>query len=403
MIGRSRYTLGSVALALALAFTGAIAGPAAAADQPPLKIGVVMSYTGPDALGGKEFDDTVALFMKQHGDTIAGRKVELIKRDTGGPSPDVAKRLATELVTRDAVDMIIGIDYTPTAVGVGTVSTQAKKPVFIMNAATAGILRNAPYMVRFGYVTSQNEAPLGAWAARNKIRSVYMIYADYAPGLDASAAFAKAFTAGGGKIAGDVKVPITNSDFSSYVQRIKDAKPDGVFVFVPLGPASQQFMKAWADAGMAKSGVKLLGDGSVTDETAIDSLGDAAIGMITTYPYSEAHPTKANADFVNAFRAMNGTSLRPDLFAAFTWDLMTGMYRVIAAQGGKVDPDKTIELVRGMRFNGPRGALQIDAETRDPIQTIYVRRVEKRGGKLWNVEFDSIPMVRPPAAPPEAK
>jgi branched-chain amino acid transport system substrate-binding protein len=162
-------------------------------------------------------------------------------------------------------------------------------------------------------------------------------------------------------------------------------------------------MKAWADAGMAKSGVKLLGDGSVTDETAIDSLGDAAIGMITTYPYSEAHPTKANADFVNAFRAMNGTSLRPDLFAAFTWDLMTGMYRVIAAQGGKVDPDKTIELVRGMRFNGPRGALQIDAETRDPIQTIYVRRVEKRGGKLWNVEFDSIPMVRPPAAPPEAK
>jgi branched-chain amino acid transport system substrate-binding protein len=367
-----------------------------AADQPPLKIGVVISYTGPSAVSGQEWDDTVKLFQKQHGDTIAGRKIEFIKRDTGGPSPDVAKRLATELVTQDKVDMIVGIDYTPTAVGVGTVSTQAKKPVFIMNAATAGILKNAPYMVRFGYVTSQNDAPLGAWAAKNKIRSVYMLYADYAPGIDASAAFAKAFTAGGGKVIGEIKTPITTSEYSSYVQRIKDAKPDAVFIFVPLGPTSQQFMRAWSDAGMAKSGNKLLGDGSVTDETAIDGLGDTAIGMITSYPYSEAHPSKENQDFVKAFAQLNGTKVRPDLFAAFTWDLLTGMYRVIGQQGGKVDPDKTIELVRGMRFNGPRGPLTIDPSTRDPIQNIYIRRVEKRNGKLWNVEFETIPMVKPP-------
>jgi branched-chain amino acid transport system substrate-binding protein len=184
------------------------------------------------------------------------------------------------------------------------------------------------------------------------------------------------------------------------VQRIKDAKPDAVFVFVPLGPTSQQFMRAWSDAGMTKSGVKLLGDGSVTDETALDGLGDASIGMITAYPYTEARSTKANQDFVKAFRQVAGNKLRPNLFAAFTWDLMDGMYRVIRAQGGKVDPDKTIELVRGMRFNGPRGPMQIDPETRDPIQNIYIRRVEKRNGRLWNVEFDEIPMVKPPAAPP---
>jgi branched-chain amino acid transport system substrate-binding protein len=223
-----------------------------------------------------------------------------------------------------------------------------------------------------------------------------MLYADYAPGIDASKGFVKTFTAAGGKVLGEVKVPITNSDFSSYVQRIKDAKPDALFVFVPMGPQSQQFMKSWADAGMAKSGIKLIGTGDVTDESHIDALGDAAIGMITTYDYSESHPSKENQQFVKTFEQVNGTQLRPNNWAAITWDLMTALYKVIGEQNGKVDPQKTIDLLKGWKTVGPRGPLQIDPETRDPIENVYIRRVVKNNGHLWNQEFDTIPMVKPP-------
>jgi branched-chain amino acid transport system substrate-binding protein len=265
-----------------------------------------------------------------------------------------------------------------------------------MNAATAGILKSAPYSARFGFITSQIATPFGTWAAKNKIKSVYMLFADYAPGIDASQAFEKSFTAAGGKVLGEVKTPIQNSDFSSYVQRIKDAKPDALFVFLPMGPTSQQFFKAWTDAGMAKSGVKLIGTGDVTDESHIDALGDAAVGMVTTYVYSESHPTKQNQDFVKAYEQVNGTSLRPNAWAAFTYDVMTAIYDVLQKQGGKVDQEKTMDLVKGMKLNGPRGPVQIDPQTRDPIENVYIRRVVKRNGHLWNDEFDTIPMVRPP-------
>jgi branched-chain amino acid transport system substrate-binding protein len=276
------------------------------------------------------------------------------------------------------------------------VSTAAKKPVFIMNAATQGILKNNPYMIRFGNLTAQIEAPFGAWAAKNGIRSVYALFADYGPGLDAKNAFAKTFGANGGKVLGEIGVPISASDFTSYVQRMKDAKPDAAFVFLPLGPQAKQFFKAWTDAGMAKAGIKLIANGDLTDEVDLDQLGEEALGVVTAYTYSDTHNSPENRAFLSAWQQATGGKIRPDAFAVSAYDLMAALYRAVQQQGGKIDPERTIAIVRGMKLESPRGPLQIDPETREPIENVYIRRVERRNGRFENAEFETIPMVKDP-------
>lgn len=366
---------------------------AAIAEQAPLRIGLVYCFSGPFAVAGAQVDVAINLFMKRHGDVVAGRKVEIVRRDTTGPAPDVARRLAGELVTREKVDVLTGIDFTPNAVAIAAVSTEAKIPVFSMNAGSSVFLPKAPYGARFSFSVPQLAVPLASWAASNGIKSVYSLVADYSPGLDGEKAFQGEFKRAGGQIVGSVRVPLNNPDFGSYLQRIKEAKPDAVFVFLPSGGGDLPvlFLKAFNEAGLAASGIKIIGTGE-TDEVSIDALGDAALGMVTASHYSAAHDSELNKAFVRDFEAATGGKQRVSFAAVAAYDTMAAIYKLAEAQGGRLDAEKTAELVKGFKLDSPRGPIEIDG-SRDIVQTIYIRRVERRNGRLENIEFSSIPNV----------
>jgi len=371
---------------------------AAAAEQAPLRIGLVYCFSGPFALAGAQVDAAINLFMKRHGNVVAGRKVEIVRRDTTGPAPDVARRLAGELVTREKVDILTGIDFTPNAVAIAAVSTEARIPVFSMNAGSSVFLPKAPYGARFSFSVPQLAVPLATWAASNGIKSVYSLVADYSPGLDGEKAFQGEFKRAGGQIVGSVRVPLNNPDFGSYLQRIKEAKPDAVFVFLPSGGGDLPVLclKAFNEAGLAASGIKIIGTGE-TDEVSIDALGDAALGMVTASHYSAAHDSELNKAFVRDFEASTGGKQRVSFAAVAAYDTMAAIYKLAEAQGGRLDAEKTVELVKGFKLDSPRGPIEIDG-SRDIVQTIYIRRVERRNGRLENIEFSSIPNV--PATEP---
>jgi branched-chain amino acid transport system substrate-binding protein len=333
--------------------------------------------------------------MAKHGDTIAGRKIVIVRRDSTGPNPDVASRLARELISQEHVDILVGPDYTPTAIAMGAVSTQAKVPLFVVNSATSGITAKYPYMSRYGFNTAQLVIPLAKFAyQKSGIRSVYALYANYGPGIDAGNNFAKTFTAEGGKIVGEDKVPVENVEFASYMQRIRDAKPDALFVFLPAGLQTINLFKAFTDAGL-KGKVKLISTGDIVDENNIDAIGEEALGTINSFAYSEQHDSALNHEFVAAFHKAN-PRIRPDFTGVQAYDVLNAIYHVVAAQNGNVDPEKTMELLRGWSWESPRGPMQLDPVTRDPIENVYIRRVERRGGHLVNSEFETAPMVKDP-------
>ena len=385
-------------LAITIISASVLLHSAAVAEQAPLRIGLVYCFSGPFAVAGAQVDAAINLFMKRHGDVVAGRKVEIVRRDTTGPAPDVARRLAGELVTREKVDILTGIDFTPNAVAIAAVSTEAKIPVFSMNAGSSVFLPKAPYGARFSFSVPQLAMPLASWAAGNGIKSVYTLVADYSPGLDGEKAFQGEFKRAGGQIVGSVRVPLNNPDFGSYLQRIKEAKPDAVFVFLPSGGGDLPvlFLKAFNAAGLAASGIKIIGTGE-TDEVSIDALGDAALGMVTASHYSAAHDSELNKAFVRDFEASTGGRQRVSFAAVAAYDAMAAIYKLAEAQGGRLDAEKTAELVKGLKLDSPRGPIAIDG-SRDIVQTIYIRRVERRNGRLENIEFSSIPNV--PATEP---
>jgi branched-chain amino acid transport system substrate-binding protein len=384
--------------ALAAVLASVLLHSAAVAQQAPLRIGLIYCFSGPFAVAGAQVDAAINLFMKRHGDVVAGRKVEIVRRDTTGPAPDVARRLAGELVTREKVDILTGIDFTPNAVALAAVSTEAKIPVFSMNAGSSVFLPKAPYGARFSFSVPQLAVPLASWAASNGIKSVYSLVADYTPGLDGEKAFQGEFKRAGGQIVGSVRVPLNNPDFGSYLQRIKEAKPDAVFVFLPSGGGDLPvlFLKAFNEAGLAASGIKIIGTGE-TDEVSIDALGDAALGVVTASHYSAAHDSELNKAFVRDFEASTGGKQRVSFAAVAAYDTMAAIYKLAEAQGGRLDAEKTVELVKGFKLDSPRGPIEIDG-SRDIVQTIYIRRVERRNGRLENIEFSSIPNV--PATEP---
>ena len=382
-------TLRAMCLAAAAAL---LASGAAFAEAPPLKIGLLGGYSGAGALNGEEMDTAIKVWMQQHGDTVAGRKIEIIRRDTTGPAPDVVRREVQELISREKVDLITGIEYTPNALAAAGLSTQSKTPVLIVNAATTAILAKAPYMSRFGFTTGQVVAPLARWAIKNGITRVFAIYTDYGPGIEAGAVFKKTFTASGGTILGEVKPPLASPDYSAYVQRAKDAKPQAIFIFAPAQDHPPIFLKAFKDAGLADAGVKILATGDLSDEALLNALGDPAIGMITAYHYSEAHDSPLNHKFVKAFYAAAPKGLRPDFTAAVAYDAMHAIYAIVEKQGGKLDPDRTMALIKQLAFESPRGPIAID-QGRDIVQNVYIRRVAKVDGTLQNVEFATVPMV----------
>ena len=372
-----------------------------AAQQQPVKVGVIAPFTGPFADYGRQFEGGIRAWQKLNGDTVAGRKVEIIYRDTGGPNPEVAKRHAQELVTRDRVDFLAGFGLTPEALAVADVATEAKKPMIVMNAATSIVTTKSPYIARFSMTLPQISAPMGAWAAKNGIRKVYTLVSDYGPGIDSETAFRNAFTAAGGTVVDSVRVPLRNPEFAPFVQRIKDTKPEAVFVFVPAGEQGIAFMKSFAERGLAQAGIKVIATGDITDDHVIDAMGDPALGMITTFHYSAAHDSPENAAFLKAFAEVAADRGRPNFMAVGGFDGMAGIYEVVRKLGATIDGDKAMEVLRGYKATSPRGPIAIDPATRDIVQTVYVRRVEKRGANYYNVEFDRFADVKDPGKAPK--
>jgi branched-chain amino acid transport system substrate-binding protein len=365
------------------------------ASAQTIKIGLISEFSGPFADYGKQMENGIKAYMAQNGDTVAGKKIEVITRDTTGPAPDVAKRLAQELVTRDKVDFLVGFGLTPNALAVTAVATQAKKPMIIMNAAASVITTKSPYAVRVSQTIAQLSLPMAQWAAKNGIKKVYTFVADYAPGIDAEESFKKAFTAAGGEVVDSARVPLSNPDFGPFIQRIKDAKPDAVFLFLPAGEQGIGFMKGFTERGLAQANIKVIATGDLTDDSVLDSMGDATLGIITAGHYSIKHDSPQNAAFLKAYASVAGDK-RPNFMAVGAYDGMAAIYDVLKKDNGDPDGDKAMEVLKGWKHDSPRGPIMIDPETRDIVQNVYIRRVTKENGHLYNVEFDTFPMVKDP-------
>ena len=383
------------ALAVATAFAAPFATPAAWA-QDTIKVGVIASFSGPFADYGKQKQGGIKAWMAQHGDSVAGKKIEIIYKDTTGPSPEIAKRLAQELVVREKVDFLAGFGLTPEALAVAPIAQQARKPMIIMNAATSVITTKSDYIARFSMTLPQISAPMGDWALKNQIKNVATVVADYGPGIDAEKAFSDRLVKNGGKIVEAIRVPLRNPEFAPFIQRIKDAKPDAVFVFVPAGEQSIAFMKGYRERGLAAAGIKVIATGDLTDDHVLPAMGDNTLGVITTFHYSAAHKSPENDAFLKSFAAANPQGGRPNFMAVAAYDGMNAIYQVSNKLGGKIDGDKAMAVLKGMKIQSPRGPISIDPATRDVVQTVYVRKVEKLNGQPYNVEFDQFPNQKDP-------
>jgi branched-chain amino acid transport system substrate-binding protein len=358
--------------------------------QEPVKIGLIAPMTGGQASTGKQIDNAIKLYMKQKGDTVAGRKIEVIVRDDAAV-PDNTKRAAQELIVNEKVSFIAGFGVTPAALAAAPLATQAKVPEIVMAAGTSIITERSPYIVRTSFTLAQSSVIIGDWAAKNGIKRVATLTSDYAPGNDALQFFKERFTAGGGQIVEEVKVPLSNPDFAPFLQRMKDARPDAMFVFVPAGQGGN-FMKQYAERGL--TGIKVIGPGDVMDDDLLNGMGDAALGAVTAHLYSAAHPSQANRDFVAAYRQM--FNQRPGFMAVGGYDGIHLIYEALKTTGGKTDGDALIAAMKGMAWESPRGPISIDPETRDIVQNIYIREVKKVDGELYNVEFATFEAVKDP-------
>jgi branched-chain amino acid transport system substrate-binding protein len=377
---------------LVIAAAMLLASSANAADT--VKIGLIMAYSGQFADTATQMDNAIKLYMKEHGDTVAGKKIELIRKDTGGPNPDVAKRLAQELVVRDKVDILAGFTLTPEALGAAGVSAEAKKLLVVMNAATSIITEKSPYIVRTSLTIPQLEYPFGKWVHAHGMKKMYTMVSDYGPGIDAETWFMKGFKEAGGEIVGSVRMPVANPDFSAFVQRAKDINPDGIFIFIPGGAQPIAITKAMQERGFP--GDKIFGQGEITmDDNALRSMGDNALGIRTAFHYGWEHKSKMNEAFVKSYEAE--FKRHPDVFSIGGWDGMHLIYEALKKTGGKADGDSLIGAAKGMAWESPRGPISIDPATRDIVQNVYIRKVEKAGGGVQNVEVDTIANVKDPA------
>jgi branched-chain amino acid transport system substrate-binding protein len=369
----------------------------AAAAQEPIKVGMVVEMSGPFADIGRQIMNGARAYVKAHGDTVAGRKVELVVKDTTGMAPDLARRQAQELITNDKVDFLAGFGLTPNALSVASLATEAKKPMIVMNAATSIITTRSPYIARVSMTLPQVTAPLATWAIKNGIKQVYTLVSDYGPGIDAETQFKKTFTAAGGQIVGEVRTPPNNPEFAPFLQRIKDARPQAVFIFLPQGAQPVAIMKGFAERELDKAGIRLIATGDVTEDSLIETMGDAPLGVVTTHQYSVAHDSPQNRAFLKSYAEIAGPGNRPNFMAVGAWDGMAAIYEVARRLKGKIDGDRAMEVLKGLKIDSPRGPISIDPVTRDVIQTIYVRRVQRlKDGKLYNVEFDRFDNVKDP-------
>ena len=382
-----RYTTGAVA---ALAIGTFAAGGAYA--QETVKVGLIVSMTGQQASTGKQIKAAVDLYQKEHGDTVAGKKVQVILRDSAS-IPDNTKRLAQELIVNEKVNVIAGFEITPAALVVAPLATEAKVVELVMAAGTSIITERSPYIVRTSFTVPQSCVIVADWAAKNNIKKVVTIVSDYAPGFDAEKSFTERFKAAGGTVSEAIRVPLANPDFAPFLQRAADAKPDAIFIFVPSGQGGT-FMKQFIERGLDKAGIKLIGPGDVTDDDLLPGMGDAALGTVTAHFYSADHNSAKNKAYVAAFEKAN--NFRPNFMSLGGYDGMHLIYEALKKTGGKADGDSLLAAMKGMSWESPRGPITIDPETRDIIQNVYVRKVEKKNGQLYNVEFETFEAVKDP-------
>ncbi|MCC8397667.1 ABC transporter substrate-binding protein [Paraburkholderia sp. MMS20-SJTR3] len=385
----NKRTLLKAAAALTLASSSLFAH----ADD-VVKIGLIVPMSGPFASTGRQIDAAVKLFMAQHGDTVAGKKIQVILKDDTNV-PDTTKRLAQELIVKDHVAVLAGFGLTPLALAAAPLATQAKVPMIVMAAATAMITEQSPYIVRTGFTLPQNTLGIARWAPKNNIKKVVTLVADYGPGIDAQNSFKKVFESEGGNVVEQLRVPVANPDFSPFLQKVADLKPDALFIFVPSG-AGAVFMKQFAERGLAKQGIKLIGTGDVVDDDILNSMGDVALGAVTSMHYTAALDNPENRAYVAASEKAN-PNLRPNFHSVGGYDGMQVIYTALQATKGDTNGDKLLAAMKGQKWASPRGPVQLDAQTREMIQTVYITRTERVNGQLFNVPFDRIEAVKDPA------
>ena len=390
---RRRRVLKGVTAGVTVAAIGGWSSRAGAAAD-PFRIGVILPMSGPFASTGREIGDAVRLYVERNGDSVAGRKIELIIKDDTGLAPETTKRLAQEMVVQDKVGALAGFGLTPLALAAAPVATEAKVPMVVMAAATSIIPQRSPFIVRTGFTLAQVTLPLADWAAKNGIRKVVTLVTDYGPGLDAEKTFVARFTVAGGVVAESIRAPLRNPDYAPFLQRAKDAKPDALFVFVPSGEGTG-VLKQFVDRGLKESGIRLICTGDVLDDDLLESIGPAALGVVSSHHYSAAHDSTENRAFVAAFMKANGGS-RPNFHAVGGYDGMHLIYAALKKTNGSSDGEQLVAAMKGQSWTSPRGPMTIDATTRDVVQTVYLRRVERVDGKLFNVEFDKVENVRDP-------
>ena len=365
----------------------------AMAQQANFKVGLLAPMTGPFASTGKQMEAGARLYMAQNAGLIAGRKVELILKDDTG-TPDITKRLAQEMVVNDKVDVLAGFGLTPLALATAPIATQSKTPMVNMLAATASVIDASPYMVRVSMTLPQITVGVAEWASKNKIKKAVTLVSDYGPGLDAERTFRDRFMLNGGQILESIRVPVRNPDFAPFLQKVRDLNPEALFVFVPSGTGTA-VMNQFAERGLAKAGIRLIGTGDVVDDDILNGMGDTALGVVSSYNYSASHPSALNKKFVEEFRKAN-KGMRPNAVAVFGYDGMRLIYEALKKTGGKGGGDALLAGMKGQIFESPRGQIYIDANTRDIVQSVYVRKVERKDGELYNIEFEEQKDVRDP-------
>jgi branched-chain amino acid transport system substrate-binding protein len=370
-----------------------VTAASAAEAEDSVKIGLILPMTGPFASTGRQVEAGARFYMQQNGATTGGRKVEIVLRDDGGV-PENSKRIAQELLVRDKVDILAGFGLTPIALAVAPLATETKTPMVVMAAGTAIVTERSPYIVRTSFAQAQSVVVIADWEAKQGLKRAASVVSDFAPGYDSEAYFKQRFTQAGGEVAAALRVPLLNPDFAPFLQRVRDASPEGLYVFVPAGQAAA-FMRQFRERGLDQSGIRLFGAGDITDDDVLNSMGDTMLGTVTAYYYSAAHPSAKNKAFVQGVRQANA-GMRANFFAVGGYDGMHLVYAALAKTGGKTDGDSFIAAVKGMAWESPRGPMSIDAETRDVIHDIYLRRVEKVNGELWNVEFAAVAQVKDP-------
>jgi branched-chain amino acid transport system substrate-binding protein len=378
---------------LALAATATLAAPGlAAAQSGNFRIGLILPMTGPFASTGRQVEAGIKAWLRRNGESVAGRRVEILLRDDTGTQPDVTRRLAQELVVRERVKALAGFGLTPLALAAAPIATEAKVPMVVMAAATSVIVQRSPFILRTSFTLPQATAPMAQWAAANGIRNVATLVTDFAPGLDAERAFKNRFTAAGGRVALELRTPLRNPDYAPFLQRVRDAAPEALFIFVPSGEGAA-LMKQFAERGLAQAGIRVIGTGDVLDDDILNEMGDVTLGAITSHHYSAAHDSAENRAFLESY-AQVLPNVRPNFMAVGGFDGMHLIAEALKRTSGNDDGERLVAAAKGLSWTSPRGPVTIDANSRDIVQDIYIRRAERRDGQIWNIEFDRIPQVR---------